>query len=124
MQPLCIEPTVETGARQDESGFLQAVNCVFILHRLSAPTMRLLLVLLALLSGLSLSDVAVAASRAEVVGAATGSTVVVAAEHKACKGERVVEKPTTGTRLASAEPLPRVTHVRACTIRIPDRARE
>jgi hypothetical protein len=87
--------------------------------------MRLLLVLLALLSGLSLSDVSVAAARAEVVGAASGAaTATVAPVQKACKGEIAVQKPTGQTKLAQVQPLPQLTHIRACKIRIPDRPRE
>lgn len=86
--------------------------------------MRLLLVLLALLSGLSLSEVAVASSRAEVVGAASGTVLVAKQDHKACTGDLKVQRPTRQTRLARSEPLPRQTHIRACSISIPDRPRE
>ena len=86
--------------------------------------MRFLLVLLALLSGLSLSEVAVASSRAEVAGVAASATLAAPQEHKACTGDIKVQKPTGQTKLASAEPLPQLTHIRACKIRIPDRPRE
>jgi len=86
--------------------------------------MRLLLVLLALLSGLSLSEVAVASSRAEVAGVASAATVAVTQEHKPCTGDSKVQQPTVQTKLAGATPLPRPAHVRACSIRIPDRPRE
>lgn len=87
--------------------------------------MRLLLVLLALLSGLSLSDVSVAASRAQVVGTASGTAIAtIAPTQKACKGDVKIQQPTVQTKLARAEPLPQLTHIRACKIRIPDRPRE
>jgi len=86
--------------------------------------MRLILVLLALLSGLSLSEVAVASSHAHVAGVASSAAVAVPQEHKACTGDIKVQKPTGQTKLASAEPLPQLTHIRACKIRIPDRPRE
>jgi hypothetical protein len=86
--------------------------------------MRFLLVLLALLSGLSLPEVAVASSRAEVVGMASGSAQVAQQEHKACAGDIKAQKPTSYTRLARAAPLLRPAHVRACSITIPDRPRE
>jgi hypothetical protein len=86
--------------------------------------MRLLLVLLALLSGLSLPEVAVASSRAEVVRAASGTVHVAKPEHKACTGDIKAQKPIGQTKLANAEPLPRPAHIRACSISIPDRPRE
>jgi hypothetical protein len=86
--------------------------------------MRLILVLLALLSGLSLSEVAVAASHAEVAGVASSATVAVSQEHKACAGDIKVQRPTAQTKLAQAKPLPQLAHIRACSIRIPDRPRE
>ena len=95
------------------------------LQHLSVHAMRFLLVLLALLSGLSLSDVSVAAARAEIVGAASSAAAAtVAPAQKACKGDIKAQKPTARTRLAQAEPLPQPAHIRACTIRIPDRPRE
>ncbi len=86
--------------------------------------MRFLLVLLALLSGLSLSGVAVASSRAEVVSAASGAVLVAKQEQKACTGDIKAQKPTGQTRLAGAAPLPRPAHIRVCPIRLPDRPRE
>lgn len=86
--------------------------------------MRLLLVLLALLSGLSLSGVAVASSRAEVVSAASGSVLLAKQEQKACTGDIKPQTPTGQTRLAQALPLPKPAHIRACKIRLPDRPRE
>jgi hypothetical protein len=52
--------------------------------RLSGAVMRFLLVLLALLSGLSLGDVAVAASPAEVVGRAQLAAAETAPAAEAC----------------------------------------
>ena len=86
--------------------------------------MRLVLALLALLSGLSLCDVAVASSQAELVGAASRPVHVTRQEQKACTGDIKIQLPTRQTKLARAEPLPRPAHIRACTIRIPDRPRE
>lgn len=86
--------------------------------------MRLLLVLLALISGLSLSDVGHAASRTEVVGAAARTPGPLAQAPAACRGEAKVARPTDRTRLANALPLPPVTRVRGCAIRLPDRPRE
>jgi hypothetical protein len=91
---------------------------------LSAPPMRLLLVLLALLSGLSLSEVAVASSRAEVAGVAFAVTLATPQEHKAFVGGMKAQRPTGQTRLALAAPLPRQAYIRACSISIPDRPRE
>ena len=93
-------------------------------NALSAHAMRLLLALLALLYGVPLSEVAVAASRAEVVGTAAGASVAAAKDQKPCNGDRPATRPTGQTRLADAAPLPRPAHVRACAIRLPDRARE
>ena len=87
--------------------------------------MRLLLVLLALLSGLSLSDVAVATSRAEVVGAAACSASTLAAQpHKVCSGLVKAEKLARQDGSALVGPLPQPVHVYDCTIRIPDRPLE
>jgi hypothetical protein len=87
--------------------------------------MRILLVLLAFLSGLSLSDVGMAASRAQVVGSASSAPAAAdAPAHKACTGQAAVQKPTGQTKLARVEALPKPAHINACTIRIPDRPRE
>lgn len=86
--------------------------------------MRLLLVLLALLSGLSLSEVAVASSRAEVAGVAAAARLAAPQEHKACIGGIKAARPTGQTRLTLAAPLPAPAHIRACSISIPDRPRE
>jgi hypothetical protein len=86
--------------------------------------MRLVLALLALLSGFSLCNVAVASSQAELVGAASRPVHVTRQEQKACTGDVKIQLPIRQTKLARAERLPQLAHIRGCTIRIPDRPRE
>ncbi|KUR70734.1 hypothetical protein AQZ52_12875 [Novosphingobium fuchskuhlense] len=86
--------------------------------------MRILLVLLALLSGLSLADVSASAARAEVVGAASGA--ILASQHKdeasvsraAVKQPEARLRPVLAKRLALAVPVPKIS------ISISDRPRE
>jgi hypothetical protein len=86
--------------------------------------MRLLFVLLALISGLSLSEVTASAARAEVVGAASGTMLVASQERKASTGLAKTQRPTSQTRIARVMPLPAAAPVRAISISIPDRPRE
>lgn len=86
--------------------------------------MRLLLVLLALLSGLSLTEVTASSARAEVVGAASG--VVLAASHQAAASVRLakVQRPSGEARLAPAQAVAAPAPIRAISIAISDRPRE
>jgi len=86
--------------------------------------MRLLLVLLALLSGLSLTEVSASAARAQVVGSATGTVIVAAQERKAGAAPAQVRRPAGEARLALVQPLPASAPVRILGISIPDRPRE
>ncbi len=86
--------------------------------------MRLLLVLLALLSGLSLSEVTASAARAEVVGTASGAVLVARAEHQVSTGQVKARRPSGETRLAMSVPLPVPAFIRATSISIWDRPRE
>lgn len=87
--------------------------------------MRFLLVLLAMLSGLSLSNLAVASSRAEV--ADMGSTVLASAQSPQ-RGEACVASGAVARRTAPVERrkrlwLPLPAFVRACSIILTDRPR-
>jgi len=72
--------------------------------RLSGAVMRFLLVLLAMLSGLSLADVAVAASPAEVVGRAELSAAEVAPAAAACPVRARIAR--AAVRIDASRPLP------------------
>lgn len=91
---------------------------------LFAFAMRLLLVFLALLSGLSLSDVAVASSRAEVVGSASGTVLVARHEAKSSASLAKPHHPSGETRAAPAGLLAIPAPIHAISITIPDRPRE
>jgi hypothetical protein len=86
--------------------------------------MRFLLVLLAMLSGLSLADVAVAASPAEVVGRAELAAAAVAPAEVACPVRARVAR--AAVRIDTARPLaPREAgFATACGVTIADRPHE
>ncbi|MCW1384838.1 hypothetical protein OLX02_18635 [Novosphingobium sp. KCTC 2891] len=89
--------------------------------------MRLLLVLLAMLTGLSLPDVAVATSRAEVagVGVSASAATQAAARRTVCPVRAKAAPPRKFAAL-QRKPiwLPTAALVENCGVRITDRARE
>jgi len=92
--------------------------------RLSAPVMRFLLVLLALLSGLSLADVAVAASPAEVVGRAELAAADAAPVAAVCPARARVAR--AAVRIDTTRPLAPADagFAIACGVTIADRPHE
>ncbi|MFN3552139.1 MAG: hypothetical protein ACK4UL_03440 [Novosphingobium meiothermophilum] len=87
--------------------------------------MRLLLALLAVLTGLSLPDVAVAFSRAEVAesGAAAQAAQTVEQRQQRCAARTgTLAQPCRKVRRTIWLPLPALTPVR--TVELSDRARE
>jgi hypothetical protein len=86
--------------------------------------MRLLLVLLALLSGLSLAEVTASSARAEVVGSAAGSVLVANAEQKAVAAHARAQRPTCRRRLIRTVVVPVLAFGRAISIEICDRPLE
>lgn len=86
--------------------------------------MRLLLVLLALLSGLSLSEVGATSARAEVIGAAAGTMLVASQQPKAAIGLAKAQRPACKMRTIRTVVIPVVAFVRAISICIWDRPRE
>ncbi len=86
--------------------------------------MRLLLVLLALLSGLSLSEVGASPARAEVIGAAAVTLLVASQERKAEAGLAKTQRPTCARRLVRTITLPEIALARAISIVICDRPLE
>lgn len=88
--------------------------------------MRILLALLAMITGLSLPEVAFAASRTEIAGAGTSGAATASAERRQ---QRCVERGGTipqkryGTRRKTVW-LPAPAFVRSCGIELTDRARE
>lgn len=86
--------------------------------------MRLLLVLLALLSGLSLSEVGASAARSEVIGAAAGTVLVASAERKVGVGLAKAQRPACEPRTIRTVVLPALAFIHAISISIWDRPRE
>ncbi|MBX9662960.1 hypothetical protein [Novosphingobium sp.] len=86
--------------------------------------MRLLLVLLALLSGLSLSEVAATSARSEMIGAAAGTLLVASQERKAEVGLAKAQRPACEQRPVRTIVLPVLAFIRAITISIWDRPLE
>lgn len=86
--------------------------------------MRLLLVLLALLSGLSLSEVGATSARSEVVGAAAGTLLVASQERKVEVGLAKAQRPACEQRTVRTVVLPVLAVVRAISISIWDRPLE
>lgn len=86
--------------------------------------MRLLLVLLALLSGLSLSEVGFSSARSEVVGAAAGTLLVASQERKAEAGVVKTQRPSCEQRTIRTMVIPVLAFVQAISISIWDRPRE
>lgn len=88
--------------------------------------MRMLLALLALITGLSLPEVALAVSRTEVAeaGMATGATTSVEQRQQRCaaRGGAVPQKRTNARRKTMWLPAPAL--IRPCGIELTDRARE
>ncbi len=86
--------------------------------------MRLLLVLLALLSGLSLADVTASSARAEVVGSASGALMAISQERKASVSLGKAQRPTCERRLVRSVILPSAELGRKISIVICDRPLE
>ncbi|MBX9885306.1 MAG: hypothetical protein K2X68_10075 [Novosphingobium sp.] len=86
--------------------------------------MRLLLVLLALLSGLSLSEVGASPARAEVIGAAAGTLLVASQEHKTEAALAKAQRPACTRRLIRTITLPEIALARVISISICDRPLE
>lgn len=86
--------------------------------------MRLLLVLLALLSGLSLSEVGATSARAQVVGAAAGAVLVASEERKAEVGFAKAQRPACEQRAIRTVVLPVLAFIPAISISIWDRPLE
>lgn len=88
--------------------------------------MRILLALLAMITGLSLPEVALAVSRAEVAeaGVAAGTTVSTERRQQRCagRGGAVPQKRTTARRKTVWLPAPAL--IRSCGIELSDRSRE
>jgi hypothetical protein len=88
--------------------------------------MRILLALLAILSGLSLPEVAFAASHTEIANAGVAGSGTAAAERRQ---QRCIERGGAIPQRRSSAPLktvwlPAPAFVRACGIELTDRARE
>jgi len=92
--------------------------------RLSGAVMRFVLFLLAMLSGLSLADVAVAASPAEVVGRAELAVAQVAPAAATCPVRARVAR--AAVRIATTRPLAPADagFARSCGVTIADRPHE
>lgn len=86
--------------------------------------MRLLLVLLALLSGLSLTEVTASSARAEVVGAASGAVLAASEERRASVSLAKAQRPICERRLVRTIALPVVALARTISIVICDRPLE
>ena len=86
--------------------------------------MRLLLVLLALLSGLSLTDVTASSARAEVVGSASGAVLAASQGQQARVSLAKANRPTCERRLIRTIVLPVVALGRTISIVICDRPLE
>lgn len=86
--------------------------------------MRLLLVLLALLSGLSLAEVTASTARAEVVGSASGAILAASHEPQASVSLAKVQRPACERRLVRTHALPVVALARTISIVICDRPLE
>jgi hypothetical protein len=86
--------------------------------------MRFLLVLLAMLSGLSLADVAIAASPAEVVGRAEHAAAVVAPAASACPVRAAVARMRMRLDLSRPIAPAEAGFARSCGVTIADRPHE
>ena len=86
--------------------------------------MRLLLVLLALLSGLSLAEVGAMSARSEVVGATAGTLLVASQEHKTEVGLAKAQRPACVQRTVRTVVIPVLAFIQAISISIWDRPRE
>jgi hypothetical protein len=86
--------------------------------------MRLLLVLLALLSGLSLTEVSASSAHAEVVGAASAAVLVASQERAEDQGFVKAQRPDGKIGRVRAQTLPASAPVRTISISISDRPRE
>ncbi len=86
--------------------------------------MRLLLVLLALLSGLSLAEVTASSARAEVVGAASGAVMAASQAQQAHVSLAKAQRPTCARRLVRTIVLPVAAFARTISIVICDRPLE
>jgi len=86
--------------------------------------MRLLLVLLALLSGLSLSEVGVSSAPSEVIGAAAGTLLTASQERKAEAGVVKAQRPVCEQRTFRTVVIPVLAFVQAISISIWDRPLE
>jgi hypothetical protein len=92
--------------------------------RLSAAVMRFLLVLLALLSGLSLADVAVASSPAEVVGRAQLAAAAAAPATAACPVRARVARAAVRIDMSRPQAPTDTGFALACGVTIADRPHE
>lgn len=86
--------------------------------------MRLLLVLLALLSGLSLAEVTASSARSELVGAAAGTLLAAGQERKAEAGVAKAQRPACAHRTIRTVVIPVLAFAHAISISIWDRPRE
>lgn len=93
---------------------------------LSGAIMRILLALLAMITGLSLPEVAFAVSRTEVTDAGVSAAATASAEQRqqrcAGRGGVVPQKRSTARRKTVWLPAPAL--IRPCDIELSDRARE
>lgn len=86
--------------------------------------MRLLLVLLALLSGLSLAEVTATSARSEVVGSALGAVLAANQTEQAKVSPAQVQRPACEQRPVRTLVLPALAFIQAISISIWDRPRE
>ena len=86
--------------------------------------MRFLLILLALLSGLSLTEVTASSARAEVVGSASGAVLAASHEQQVRVSLAKAHRPTCGRQLIPAIMRPVVALGRTTSIVICDRPLE
>lgn len=86
--------------------------------------MRLLLVLLALVSGLSLAEVTASSARAQVIGSASGALLASGQEHQASVRLAKAQRPVCQRRLVRTVTLPVVALARKTSIVICDRPLE
>lgn len=86
--------------------------------------MRLLLALLALISGLSLADVTAQSARAEVVGAAAGTVLVASQQREARANLAKAQRPACERRLIRSVVVPVLAFGRTISIEVCDRLLE
>ncbi|MBU6394886.1 MAG: hypothetical protein KGQ75_09965 [Sphingomonadales bacterium] len=86
--------------------------------------MRLLLVLLALLSGLSLAEVTASSARAEVVGSTSGAFLARSQEQQASVSRAKAQHPRCEQRPETVQVFSPADDVRAISIEICDRPLE